>query len=55
MKLTSNNCPACGRIADLTQDLDKKYYVGCLECKTRGPGRKTRHNAIAAWNRIFKS
>jgi Lar family restriction alleviation protein len=47
-------CPFCGETAELYPDgvlLSTPWWVECRRCGTFGPEKKTRQQAIAAWNR----
>ena len=43
-----NKCPVCG--GETCAILFGKWYCGCDKCKTLGPVRSTRSEAVKAWN-----
>jgi hypothetical protein len=44
----------CGRAAGVIQNGSGKVLIGCFDIDCwRGPWRKTRYQAILAWNRVM--
>ena len=51
--LVISNC-RCGRKAEVTETYTAKFYILCKRNGCwRGPVRKTKREAIKAWNRVM--
>ena len=45
-------CPFCGnKEIDEMEAVNGTYWTGCYPCDVQGPAKKSKIDAIAAWNR----
>jgi len=50
MKGKINRCPFCGGGSLRVASIFGEWHVICTRCRARGPDRKNKEGAMAAWN-----